>query len=209
MKFIYTYTKFNESSILLDMSKQNLSDLLESLTVWEDNILDSIKAKEINIQDMVNGIPNFNDLEELSNNPLFIENLSRLNLKKSELQSTSDFETFIKNKILFLPIYDIESNELMNPKLLFIQSNNNSLNKMNPIKLYVVNDNIKKFYDKLSSKTIEIIDGNNNYIYKTGNSGNNWELQNIKDENNIYKRYITHQDLHDISGMNSIKIQIM
>ena len=63
--------------------------------------------------------------------------------------------------------------------------------------------------DYLSSKTIEIIDDGKNYIYKTGNSGNNWELQNIKDEGGSYKRFLTHQDLHDISGMENIKIQII
>ena len=42
MKFIKNYSKFNES-IQLDMSKQNLSDLLESLVVWQDNLLDSIE----------------------------------------------------------------------------------------------------------------------------------------------------------------------
>jgi hypothetical protein len=203
MKFIKKYTQFNES-IQLDMSKQNLSDLLESLTVWEDNLLDSIKAEELDIIEVIGGIKT-NDLEELSDNPKFIEKLSQVKLKKSELQSTIDYETFIKKKITFLPIYDIDANELMNPKFLFIQS----LNKLNPIRLYRVNDDIKKFYDKLSSKTIEIVDKDKNYIYKTGNSGNNWELQNIKDGDEVYKRFLSNQDLHDITGMSGIKIKII
>ena len=207
MKFIKKYTQFNES-IQLDMSKQNLSDLLESLTVWQDNLLNSIKAEELNIIDVLGDIRT-NDLEELSEDPKFIERLSQVKLKKSELQSTIDYETFIKKKITFLPIYDIDANELMNPNFLFIQSFNESLNKLDPIRLYRVNDDIKKFYDKLSSKTIEIIDKNINYIYKTGNSGNNWELQNIKDENDTYKRFLTHQDLHDITGISDVNIQII
>ena len=207
MKFIKNYSKFNES-IQLDMSKQNLSDLLESLVVWQDNLLDSIKAEEMNIEEVLQDIKS-SDLEELSENPNFIEKLAQVKLKKGELQSTQDYETFIKKKIQFLPIYDIDANELMNPLFLFIQSFNETLNKMDSIRLYRINDDIKKFYDKLTSKTIEIVDNGKNYIYKTGNSGNNWELQNMNDENDIFKRFLTHQDLHEITGIKDIKIQII
>jgi len=208
MKFIKKYKHFNES-ILMDMSKQNLSDLLESLSIWQDNLLDSVKAIEININDVLKDIKITDDLEILSSDPNFIEKLSFVGLKKSELQNTNDYDTFIKKKIYFVPIFDIDANELMNPKFLLIQTFNETLNKLNPIKLFSINDDIKKFYDKLTSRVIEIFYDEKNYIYKTGNSGNNWELQNIKEENDMFKKFINSEDLEKISKMKNIKIHII
>ena len=208
---IFNYKSFLES-IELDMTKQNLSDLLESLTIFQDNLLSSIKAEEMDLYDTLKLIRQDYGklgLKELSDNPKFIDALSKMDLKKSELQDSSDFETFISKKTLFLPIFDNDANELMNPKYLLMQTYNDSSNKWNTIKLYSVNDDIKKFYDKLSSKTIEITNNNINYIYKTGNSGNNWELSNMKDKTDIFKRFLTDQDIHDISGMDNIKIKII
>ena len=58
------------------------------------------------------------------------------------------------------------------------------MNKWEDVKLYKVNDEVKKFYDKLTSKTIEILDGDENYIYQTSN-GNEWTLQNIDKINDV------------------------
>jgi hypothetical protein len=132
MKYIKTYKNF----------------LKESLTILSDNLLDSIKAKEVNIKDVL-GISSQNDLDIFSKNEEFIKAISKLGLKKSEIQNTADYETFIdpKNPIKFILIYDANSSELENPLYILMQN-------IKEIKMYEINDDFNNFYDKLSSKII-------------------------------------------------------
>jgi hypothetical protein len=71
-----------------------------------------------------------------------------------------------------------------------------------------VNDDVKKFYDKLSSKTIEITDGDENYIYQTSN-GSDWELQNLQKENDIYQRYFRKEQLQQLLSDRNVKLTII
>ena len=181
MKWLKTYKQHNES-IVIDLNYQSI-DLMESLNIWHDVLLNSISAEEEDIYDkfslpkeMYNGKL---DLDFLTNNIEFINSLSSIGLKKSTVQNTDDNQTFINKPCKFMFIYKSESNELENPVYILFQVWNDSLNKWDEVNLYKVNDDVKKFYDKLSSKTIEITDGDENYIYKTSN-GSDWELQNLK-----------------------------
>ena len=53
------------------------------------------------------------------------------------------------------------------------------------VKLFKVNGDVKRFYDILSSKTIELFHNDSNYIYKTSNTIY-WELQNLNKSTIIY-----------------------
>ena len=48
MKYLKKYNNFKES-ILIDLSIQNVTDLMESLTIWYDSLLISIGAEEVDI----------------------------------------------------------------------------------------------------------------------------------------------------------------
>lgn len=76
------------------------------------------------------------------------------------------------------------------------------------IKMYKVNDNIRNFYDKLSSRTIEITKGGKNYIYRTSNAGNDWSLQNIQNRDNIYKDIMSNDEIRATlkDGQSKIKV---
>lgn len=190
-------------SIRFDNS-QNLSDIMESLSILEDNLLKSIKAEEENIFTMFNFLKDMGKLtiEDIVNNPKFNDTLSKLSLRKSEVQQTKDYETFLRRNLKFVPIFDIESNDLMNPKYILIESDE--------VKLYRVNDNIKKFYDKLSSKTIELSKGDKNYIYTTSNSGNNWDLQNLENSDNDFSESLTNEDIQKLlSKYKDISVNII
>ena len=63
--------------------------------------------------------------------------------------------------------------------------------------MYKVKDNVRKFYNKLTSRTIEITDDKVKYIYQTSN-GSEWELQNRELENDIYKRIFRKEELQDL-----------
>jgi hypothetical protein len=62
-------------------------------------------------------------------------------------------------------MFIFESNELENPAYLIFQVWHESLNKWDDVKLYKINDNVQKFYDTLISKTVELVDGDEKYIY--------------------------------------------
>ena len=105
-------------------------------------------------------------------------------------------------------IYDINSNELENPVYLLMQIWNDTIDKWQDVKLYKVNDDVKKFYDKLTSRTIEIVDGDQTYIYTTSN-GNEWILQNSDKENDIYKKSFRKEELEDLVRDKKIKINVI
>jgi len=209
MKRIKNYQKFKES-LLIDLQYDSV-DLMESLNIWQDVLLNSISAQFVDFLETLkldSSFSNSLDAEFLSNSVEFINSLSSLGLKKSNLQNTDDFETFINKPCKFFLIYNIESNELENPKYLVFQTWNQSLKNWDDAKLYTVGDSIQKFYDKLTSRTIEIEDGDQNYIYNTSN-GNDWQLQNLNQENDIYTRVLRKEELQKILDERKIKLNII
>ena len=211
MRKIKTYYQFKES-LVIDLTFQRVEDLLESLTIWHDALLSSIGAEETNIFDTLKlpqeDFTNNLDLDFLSDSIEFINSLSSLALKKSELKNSDDYQTFLNKPCKFMFVYDINSNELENPVYLMMQVWNDTLDKWQEVKLYKVNDDVKKFYDKLTSRTIEIVDGDQNYIYTTSN-GNEWILQNSDKENDIYKKTFRKEELEDLVRDKKIKINVI
>ena len=210
MKWLKTYKQHNES-IVINLQYQSI-DLMESLNIWHDVLLNSISAEELDIfdkfslpKDMYNGKL---DLDYLVDNIEFINSLSSIGLKKSAIQNTDDHQTFLNKPCKFMFVYKAESNELENPMYIIFQVWNETLNKWEDVKLYKVNDDVKKFYDKLSSKTIEITDGDENYIYQTSN-GSDWELQNLQKENDIYQRYFRKEQLQQLLSDRNVKLTVI
>ncbi len=211
MRFIKSYQSFKES-IILDLRYNNLIDIFESLNIWHDALLSSINAEELDLFDTfklssdeyINNL----DLGFLSDNIEFINSLSSIALKKSELKNSEDFQTFLNKPCKFMFIFDINSNELENPQYLLFQVWNESINKWEDVKLYKVNDDVKKFYDKLTSRVIEITDGDQNYIYQTSN-GNEWVLQNIDRENDIYKKVFRKEELQELLKDKNVQVNIV
>jgi len=209
MRYLKTYNKYKES-LEIDLALYNV-DLMESLNLWHDVILNSIGAKEENIYDVFK-LPREKyqskmNIDFLSNDVEFINSLSSIALKKSPVQSTDDFECFINKPCKFMFIYGVESNELENPMYILFECWNETLKKWEDAKLYKVNDDVKRFYDKLSSKTIEITDGDQNYIYTTSN-GNEWELQNNK-ESDVYQKVIRKDEFEKLVNDRKAKLKII
>jgi len=211
MNRLKKYKEFKES-ILIDLNFQEVSDLLESLTIWYDALLSSIGAEELNPFDTLK-LPKDQfqsklDLDSLGDNVEFINSLSSMALKKSAMELSDDYETFLNKPCRFMFLYDINSNELENPIYIMMQVFNDTLNKWEDLKLYKINDDIKKFYDKLSSRTIEIVDGDQNYIYTSSNA-NEWVLQNKDKANDVYKNTFRKEELEDMIKDKKVKVNII
>jgi hypothetical protein len=211
MKYLKYYKKYKES-IVIDMEYQMVDDLLESLNIWHDALLSAVDAEEVDIFDTIKiPVDEYKeklDIDYLSDNIEFINSLSSLGLKKSEVKNSEDFQTFLNKPCKFMFIYDINSNELENPIYLIFQVWNSTLEKWDNCKLYKLNDDVKKFYDKLTSRTIEIIDGDDNYIYQTSN-GNEWILQNSEKENDIYIKTFRKEELQNLLSDRKVKVNVV
>ena len=209
MKYIKKYNKYLES-IKIDVSIINV-DINESLGIYYENILKSIGAEELNIFDTFS-LPkdDFSDklnLDLLTTSPEFINSLSSIGLKKSNVQNSDDYETYLNKPCRFMMIYNIESNELENPSYILFQSYNETLSKWEDVKLFKVTGDIKAFYDKLSSKVIEIDDNGEKYIYHSSNK-NEWTLQN-KEESDTYKKYFRNEDFEKLINDKKVTINII
>ena len=209
MKWVKSFKKYKES-LEIDLALYNV-DLKESLNLWHDVILGSIGAKEEDIYDIIK-LPREQyqskmNIDFLSNDVEFINSLASIGLKKSPVQSTDDFQCFINKPCKFMFIYGVESNELENPIYILFECWNETLKKWDDAKLYKVNDDVKRFYDKLSSKTIEVTDGEENYIYSTSN-GNEWELQNNK-ESDVYQKVLRNDDFEKLVNDRKAKLKII
>jgi len=213
MKYLKKYTTYKES-IMVDLMFQNMVELLESLTIWHDALLSSIAAEEVDIYETFNlPVEEYKDkldLDFLEDHVEFINSLSSIALKKSVLQHSDDYSTFINKPCKFMFIYGINRNELENPDYLLFQSWQETLEKWDDVKLYKVNENIQRFYDKLSSRTIELIDtgSGENYIYNISNA-NEWVLQNSEKENDTYKKVFRKEELEDFLKNNKIKVEVL
>ena len=211
MKYLKKYISFKES-VLVDLNIQSVADILESLTIWSDSLLEAIGAEEVDMFDTfklpAEDYKDKLDLDYLEDNVEFINSLSSIALKKSEVKLSDDFQTFLNKPCRFMFIYGIDKNELENPSYLIFQSWNETLNKWEDVKLYKINGDVQKFYDKLTSRTIELIDGDENYIYNVTN-GNEWVLQNVEKENDIYKRTFRKEELQDLLKERKIKVNIL
>lgn len=210
MRVIKSYNKFKES-LVIDLVNASV-DILESMNIWHDVLLSAISAEEKDIFDTLKLSKDFyNDrlsLDFLSSNIEFINSLLSLGLKKSPLQNTEDYQTFVNKPCKWMFIYDINSNELENPLYIVFQTWNETNKNWEDVKLFKINGDVKKFYDKLSSKTIEVTDGDENYIYTTAD-GNTWELQNLDKENDIYKRFFRKDELQSLLNDRKVTVSII
>lgn len=212
MKYVKNYKRFLEAVQIDTSMDYTFGDVLESLAIFQNNLLTSIDAESVRFEDEFNYEleDKSMDLDLLSENSKFITALQNKGLKAGHVENTDDYETFVSRSMKFLPIRQEDANELMNPKYIIIQNRDESKNRWGELRLYKVRDNIRKFYDTLSSKTIELKYKGKNYIYTTSNSGNEWNMKNVKDADDTFKKYLRKEDLKElIENVKDIKITII
>ncbi len=209
MRFLQKYKQHHES-FKIDTSFDLIDNLKESLSMWHDVLLASIGAEEVNIVDEfhLDRETMDLDLENLSNSTEFLNSLSSIGLKQSSVEETDNYETFINKPCKFMLVYDVNANELETPEYILFQSWNNGEKKWEETKLYKINGNINDFYDKLTSRTIEIIDGENNYIYNTSN-GNDWILQNTQNQTDSYTKTFRKEEFEELLDRKGLKLNII
>lgn len=217
MKFLKKFNTFLLENNNIDEFVELVADvnILESIVTDTDMLLKSIEAKEVDIFKTFELNPdNFKNnftIERLYKSKSFNKSLNKKNMKKSTLEETDDSETFIENtyNIKFFLIHDINKLSIDNPNYIVYQSKKKVDNKWDSVRMYEVNGDIKNFYDKLSNKTIELKKDDKVYIYFTSNSGNNWQLQNIEQSNDIFLDILDREQIKMILKDKDISITII
>ena len=215
MKNLYTYKQF-----LLENKQEMIEvfgdiDILESIVTDSEALLKSINAEEVNLFKIFNlNVDSFEthvDIEHLYEDEEFNKQLKSLKYKKTNLEETEESETFIDKTIdiKFFLIHKEEQSELDQPDYIIYQSKKRGEFKWENIKCYKVNEDMRNFYDKLTSKTVEISKGDKKYIYLTSNGGVEWNLQNVNDEDEIFKRDMEDNDIKAILVDEDISITII
>lgn len=173
-------------------------NIYEGIVTNSKSLLKSINAEQVLMGDVLDfNSENFNDMDSLSKDSGFLKNLDNKGFKKSNVEYSKDCETFLEktHDIKFFLIFKKEDSELdPKPDYIVFQSRKKG-GVWNKISIYKVKENIRNFYDKLSSKTIEIKRGGKNYIFRTSNAGNDWKLQNIQNKDKDFKDIMSNDEL--------------
>lgn len=208
MKHIISYFKFiNEAKIQIERSTYKpfdvtIEDLLKTIRAVVEDLYSvfSLSTNDIGSE------PLLEDLHKSSN---FRSQLRKMKLEFSDIESSIDSETFLnKNtQIQFFTVWKRGLDKLGKPEYLLLQRKEEN-NTPKTIECYKVREDISKMYDKLSSKTVEIKNGKDVFIYKTGNAGNNWTLQNSDVQNDTFKQEVDREEFMKMiqNGENIIKI---
>lgn len=217
MKTLKNYNTFIFENAIEMQEIFNDADILESIVTDSDELLNTIKAKEVDLFQVFELNPdklksNFT-IQELYDNKYFNKALVKKGFKKNELESTEETETFLDDSIVikFFSIFKNNASELEQPEYIIYQSKKRNQKDWGQVKCYKVNDNMKNFYDKLTNKSIEIKKGDKTYIYVTSNSGNDWQLQKSMKNQQTYrfKEYMTNDDIKAILLDDDVSITIL
>lgn len=213
---IFNFNQFLFESLIDDIKdKFTQADILESIVTNSETLLKSVNAEEVNLINSfsldVNHFTEYMTLEQLYENIEFNNALKKMKLRKDDkLESTDESETFIEQTIdiKFFLVHGKNESDLEQPKYILFQSRQKG-KKWTGIKCYIVRDQIRKFYDKLTNKTIEIEKGGKKYIFSTSNAGNNWIIQKNIDTDNTFKDNLSNDEIKEILKDKNIKITII
>jgi hypothetical protein len=182
----------------------------EAITTDVDGLLNSINdektdffALKLSNDDYIN-----ETIDEVYDDPNFNKQMFKNNLKKGDIESTMDIENFLKKNIdmKFFFLYSRNETVLNNPDFLLLQYYKND--KWYPIEVYKIKGKVEDFYNKLTAKTIKLIDDNVVYIYQTSNSGNNWILKDEDKKNEKFKENLETEEIKTLIK-NGAKLKII
>lgn len=192
------------------MIKTYLEYIKEAITTDVDGLLNSINDKKTDFFAIHLSNDNYinKTIDDLYNDGDFNKQLFKDNLKKGQLDSTTEIENFLRKDIdmKFFFLYSRNETILDNPNFLILQYYKN--NKWYPIEIYTIKGNVDGFYKKLTAKTIKLTFDDVTYIYQTSNSGNNWILKDKQKKNEKFKENLENEEIKTLIR-NGAKLNII
>lgn len=172
--------------------------------------LKAIKAKKLNIKSIF-GIDDL-DFDNLLHNKEFQQKLKTMNLTLSTLQNSDDSSTLLRNPVKWYWIEYITKNsdnsdDMVNqPLYILLQAWDELENSWDKPQLYYVQDNVEYFDNAITSVSLEINMGDKKWIYKTSNSGRDWNLKS-GNPTGTFTKVLDWEDLNVLKNEDDIKIK--
>lgn len=192
------------------MIKNFLEYIKESITTDIDGLLSSINDKKGDFYTLHLSNDEYMNkpIELLYDDASFNKQLFKDNLKKGEMETTMDIENFLRKDIdmKFFFLYSRDETILDNPDYLVLQYYKDK--KWHPIEIYIIKGEVEKFYQKLTTKTIELTDNNIIYKYETSNSGNNWLLKDKNKKTDKFKENLNTDSIKELIR-SGVKLKII
>lgn len=190
MKWIKTYEQFEPNELGLKMT---FGEWIKASNLTELNYESIFNVYDTN-------------LEKLVNRDDFLEDLVKRDLVATDLHDSKDIANLLDTdiKYAFINYADEENPNVQDPKYILIEHENK-------IRLFYNVEDLNRFHEKLSSRIIKVTDKSNTnkeYIYITSNAGTNWELQNVEDETEKFKKEIEGETLVSMQRNGEIDIKI-
>jgi hypothetical protein len=180
--------------------KKYLQYIKEAITTDVDGLLTTINDKKVDFYAI--GLSNDDyinkTIEFLYDDADFNKALFKKNIKKGELDSTTDIENFLRKDIdmKFFFLYNRDQSILGDPNYLILQYFKD--NKWFPIEIYSISGPVENFYAKLTAKTIKLTFDDVTYIYQTSNSGNNWALKDKEKKTDKFKENLNTTSIKEL-----------
>ena len=189
----------NYNQYLFESSDFKLSTkkFLNMIDIRQYNIFDTFKLNRDKFNKTVS-------IDDVYNNRNFENYLNANDLKKSEIISTEDSETFISTDMKYFTLHKNNHTELDIPTFIFIQFNN-----WVNVKCYTTNSNMVKINKILSNMEIEFVDKDKTYTYSSDNDGYDWKISKIKDKTDKFKKIISDEDVKRLLLDSKIKMNIL
>lgn len=179
-----------------------IAQLLQSIDAKQEDFYYTLGIKPDKFMDK--------DIDFIYNDSDFNKALYNKKLKKSELTSTLDTENFLKKQynIKYFLLIDRDIPKIDTPKYIILQYSKKNVG-WSDVYMYSVHGNIRNFFEKMTSRTIEIEDEGKKYVYQTSNSGNNWTLQNIEYETDTFKETLENDELRNILTQKNLELTVI
>lgn len=149
------------------------------------------------------------DLSIVTQSSEFLKKIQQKQLRATDVEKSSETSSLVLNPIQYCLLYNQDQTEAANPVYILIQDIVDG--KFHSIQLYYVTSEINKFFEYLTNRLIEVTKSNDpsvKYIYRTTNAGENWELQNKEEANNVMKQQMFGDELADLERNKMINIEI-
>lgn len=137
-----------------------------------EDVLSLLDDGQVSFSDIFEFTPD--SIDDLDDNSEFEKILNKKGFKQGWIEDTDNMETFLPStsRIRFIFIYKDNAIQIEEPEYIVLQYNKKVHNS--DVLLFKNDGNSVNLFEILSEQTIEV--GKDKHVYKTYNSGNNWEL---------------------------------
>jgi hypothetical protein len=199
---------YNILTYNLYLLNEQINSMNESIYVDYNELIKTVNGKKLELQEKFKTSKTHDNLYSLYNDDIFNKDINSKNIHKTKIEYSNDYDTYLnKSQTIKFFCLSREDSSKLDIKYIIIQVKNID-EKWGDIELYEINTDIRRFYDGLSTRTIEIIYDDVNYIYMTSNSGENWILKNIEKETDTFKRDLSIEELRELLKNKKYKIDL-